>query len=350
LKRLVTLVATLGACCSVPTAAAAPAPQRTGLARLRPLEVSGAPEAASGHDGGPARAACQDWDGDGFGIGCQAGDDCNDRDATIHPGRSEVCNFRDDDCDTLVDNAPGCPPAPLVPGAVRVARGEFVMGSSDGAADERPPHRVALRAFRIDRHEVTNSRYRGCVHVGACTAPVLRGSHRRRRYYDDPRFDDYPVIFVSWAQAEAFCRFVGGRLPSEAEWEKAARGPAPSRRVYPWGDGAPDCSRANRGGAGACVDDTDRVGRRPEGASPYGAQDMAGNVWEWVADWYDADYYARSPRVDPGGPEAGRLKIMRGGCWESQEDTLRVSCRKPALPSTWGYNVGFRCAYPADKE
>jgi eukaryotic-like serine/threonine-protein kinase len=229
---------------------------------------------------------------------------------------------------------------------VAVPAGPFVMGSERGAADERPARAVALSAFRLDRVEVTNARYRACVRAGACTPPVLAVSHRRPRYFDDPAFDDHPVIFVSWHQAEAFCRFARGRLPTEAEWEKAARGPAPDRREFPWGDDPPDCARANFGGAQGCVGDTDAVGRRPAGASPYGADDMAGNVWEWVADWYEAGYYGHGPATDPSGPPAGHLKVMRGGCWESGASSLRVSCRRAELPGAWADNVGFRCAYP----
>lgn len=231
--------------------------------------------------------------------------------------------------------------------AVPVPAGPFIMGSDLGAADERPVHAVDVARFRLDRHEVTNARYRRCVEAGTCTRPALPGSHRRARYFDDPAFDDHPVIFVSWAQADTFCRFVGGRLPTEAEWEKSARGAAPDRREYPWGDAPPDCTLANLGGVAGCVGDTDRVGRRPAGASPFGALDLAGNVWEWVADWYAPDYYRVSPASDPRGPAAGSLKVLRGGCWESGASSLRVSCRKAELPAAWADNVGFRCAYAA---
>jgi len=201
---------------------------------------------------------------------------------------------------------------------------------------------VTGSAFVLDRYEVTNARYQACVRAGACAAPSLQSSNARAHYFDDPAFADYPVIFVSWKQAQAFCAFAGGRLPSEAEWERAAVG-SDSPRTYPWGESPPDCAKANFAG---CVGDTDRVGRRLAGASPYGALDMAGNVWEWTADWYDAGYYSASPGQDPRGPESGRLKVMRGGCWVSGESTLRTTCRKPSLPSSWAPNVGFRCAYP----
>ncbi|MBI4702487.1 MAG: SUMF1/EgtB/PvdO family nonheme iron enzyme [Deltaproteobacteria bacterium] len=306
-------------------------------------EVSKNPAHAAG-----APSACKDEDGDGYGLGCALGPDCNDWDGAIHPGQRERCNFRDDDCDGAVDDAPECrAPAPDE-SRVRVPTGAFLMGSlpGEGAADERPRHTVAVGSFELDRHEVTVRRYRVCEQAGACTPPALRSSHRRERYYDEPRYLDYPVIFVGWHQAAAFCRWAGGRLPTEAQWEKAARGPAPSVAAFPWGSEPADCSRANMGGPGSCVGDTDLVGRRPLGASAYGALDLAGNVWEWVADWYDPGYYERSPAADPRGPGAGRLKVMRGGCWQSGADTLRVSCRKAELPTAWGYNVGFRCAYP----
>ena len=296
--------------------------------------------------GGP----CQDRDGDGYGLNCPKGDDCNDEDASIHPGAPELCNGRDDDCNGLVDDAPACAAPRLDPSRVAVPAGTFPMGSERGAVDERPVHRVDVSALKLDRYEVTNARYRACVRAGACTRPALPTSHRRPRYFEEPAFDDYPVIFVSWQQAEAFCRFDGGRLPTEAEWEKAAHGPSQEAREYPWGNEAPDCLRANLGGPGSCVGDTDRVGRRPAGTSPYGAMDLAGNVWEWVGDWYSADYYAASPVKDPRGPDKGNLKVMRGGCWDSGASSLRLACRKAELPAAWADNVGFRCAYVARGE
>jgi formylglycine-generating enzyme required for sulfatase activity len=308
---------------------------------LRPslaVSVSNAATAASG---------CVDEDRDGYGLGCAAGPDCNDGDPAIHPGQRELCNSRDDDCNMLVDDEPSCPAPGYDESRVGIRSSELLMGSpmGAGAADERPLHRVRLSAFAIDRYEVTNGRYRRCVKAGACTSPALASSGKRKDYFAAQAFARFPVVFVNWQQAEAFCRWDGGRLPSEAEWELAARGPAPSVRIYPWGDNAPDCTRANMGGAGSCVGDTDVVGRRLLGASVWGAADLAGNVWEWTNDWYDANYYQTSPALDPKGPLTGALKVMRGGCFVSGADSLRVSCRKAELPATWAPNVGFRCAY-----
>jgi eukaryotic-like serine/threonine-protein kinase len=306
----------------------------------RPAQAT--PAVQSGSDGS---SNCRDNDGDGFGMGCSAGDDCNDSDSTIHPQSQEVCNNRDDDCNGLVDDGANCPEPPIELSRVTVPKGRFLMGSDSGPKDERPAHVVTVSSLEIDRYEVTNEQYAACVKDGKCKEPVLLSSHRRKDYYRNPDFADYPVIFVDWYQANLFCQYAGGRLPTEAEWEKAARGDDMKARTYPWGETPPMCDLANMGGAMSCVGDTDRVGRRPAGQSPYGAMDMAGNVWEWVSDWYDADYYQSSPATDPQGPTQGRLKVMRGGCWESGADSLRVSCRKAELPSTWAYNVGFRCVY-----
>lgn len=290
---------------------------------------------------------CEDKDGDGYGRGCTLGPDCNDHDVLVHPGQPEICNFRDDDCNGEVDDAPACHGPTESDGQVLVRAGEFIMGSppGEGANDEQPRHRVWVSDFTLDKFEVTNRRYRDCVKQGVCEKPKLLSSHLRPNYFDADRYADFPVVFVDAHQAEAYCHYRKGRLPTEAEWEKAARGPSPSLGRFPWGDREPDCSLANLGGPKGCLGDTDRVGRRPLGQSPTGALDMAGNVWEWVADWYDAHYYQQSPKRDPKGPDSGSLRIIRGGCFESGADSLRVSCRKPTVASTWAYNVGFRCAY-----
>lgn len=292
-------------------------------------------------------SGCVDTDHDGYGAGCAAGPDCNDGDATIHPGQAESCNSRDDDCNALVDDGPSCLVPAYEPLRVRIPLSDLMMGSpiNVGSSDERPLHRVRLSAFSIDRYEVTNERYLHCVQAGACSNPVLTSSAKRKDYFTAAAFAHYPTVFVNWQQAEAFCRWDGGRLPSEAEWELAARGPAPSVRVYPWGDTAPDCSKANMGGSASCVGDTDVVGRRSLGVSVWGISDLAGNVWEWTNDWYDPDYYQKSPETNPKGPSNGALRVMRGGCFVSGADSLRVACRKAELPATWAPNVGFRCAY-----
>jgi eukaryotic-like serine/threonine-protein kinase len=240
-------------------------------------------------------------------------------------------------------NVHAAPDVSLGTPSVEVPAGSFLMGSDTGAPDERPVHRVSGSTFVIDRYEVTNARYAACVRAGACSAPALLSSFKRPEYFGALEFSDYPVIHVSWGQAATFCSWAGGRLPTEAEWERAARGTADSR-TFPWGDGPPDCNKANFAG---CVGDTDRVGRRPAGQSPYGVFDMAGNVWEWTADWYEAGYYSRSPDQDPTGPDMGHMKVMRGGCWVSGTSSLRSTCRKAELPDLWAPNVGFRCAYVA---
>lgn len=295
----------------------------------------------------PALAAthprCDDVDGDGYGSGCARGPDCNDRDATMHPGSVEVCgDGRDNDCSGAVDDAPSCSTASVVTDArVHVPAGSFPMGSASGPDDERPLHPVTLGGYFIDRYEVTNGRYQRCVEAGACKPPHLTASRSRPSYFGNAIYADFPVVFVEWEQARAFCEHAGGRLPTEAEWEHAAKGAA--ERTFPWGETRPRCSLANFAG---CLGDTDRVGRRIEGASPYGAEDMAGNVWEWTADTYDRLYYAHSPPRDPRGPSQGSLRVTRGGCFMADGDSLRTTCRKPELATAFAPNVGFRCVYP----
>ena len=217
---------------------------------------------------------------------------------------------------------------------VYVPAGEFLMGSldddPDADDDERPQHTVYLDAFWIDRTEVTNAQYRHCVESGTCQAP---------RYWedDDLNVPDQPVMEVSWHDAQAYAAWVGGRLPTEAEWEKAARGT--DGRIYPWGNSAPDCSKANYAG---CTGNPLPVGSHPEGASPYGALEMAGNVQEWVADRYDEEYYSRSVFRNPNGPEVGSFRVMRGGAFLHTQQVSRCAHRDGGYPINRKWIVGLR--------
>jgi serine/threonine-protein kinase len=221
-----------------------------------------------------------------------------------------------------------------------VPAGAFWMGSDvndpDADDDEKTQHQVTLDAFWIDRTEVTNGQYRRCVGDGACRQPSSITSSTRDSYYGNPDFDDYPVLYVDWQQAGAYCAWAGKRLPTEAEWEKAARGT--DKRTYPWGEGI-DCNRANYG---LCVGETARVGNYPSGASAYGAQDMAGNVWEWTSSLYEPyPYDAQDGREDL---EADGWRVVRGGSWYVIEGFVRAAFRGRNEPSLANNDVGFRCA------
>ncbi len=226
---------------------------------------------------------------------------------------------------------------------VYVPAGTFWMGSReddpDADGDEYPQHEVFLDGFWIDQMEVTNRLYARCVAERACNAPYPSGSHTRQTYYGDPQFADHPVINVSWNDALSYCQWAGKRLPTEAEWEKAARGT--DARKYPWGNTPPDRTLANYGGNEG---DTVEVGRYPAGVSPYGALDMAGNVYEWVADRYDARYYDQSPRDNPAGPSSGTLRTVRSGAWLYVERRIRTTFRSERDPTMRDGTIGFRCA------
>ncbi|MEW6401239.1 MAG: SUMF1/EgtB/PvdO family nonheme iron enzyme [Chloroflexota bacterium] len=219
-----------------------------------------------------------------------------------------------------------------------VPAGEFMMGSNSGDSDEQPVHTVYLDAFWIDQTEVTNTLYALCVLADECDQPASRDSFTRKPYFGINEFDDYPVINVSWEDAKTYCLWVGRRLPTEAQWEKAARGT--DGRTYPWGDESPNASMLNYNGS---VGDTAEVGAYPDGASLYGAFDMAGNVWEWVADWYDSAYYQNSPSSNPLGPDSGLFRVLRGGSWYFDDINVRSADRYRDNPTTTNY-IGFRCA------
>ncbi len=220
-----------------------------------------------------------------------------------------------------------------------VTAGTFDMGAPSGT--EFPAHAVTLSEFTIDVTEVTNERFKACVDAGCCDPPSYDGSYTGREpYYGNPQYAQYPVIFVTWDQARQYCEGLEKRLPTEAEWEYAARGD--DGRTYPWGSGPPDDSLANFDSAQN--GDTEAVGDYPDGASPFGALDMAGNIWEWVADWYDVDYYGSSPGTDPTGPESGVFRGARGGSFGSGATTLYSFYRMSYLPNESFGNLGFRCA------
>ena len=235
---------------------------------------------------------------------------------------------------------------------VYVPAGEFEMGSTEGDDDEQPVHTVALDGFWIDRTEVTNAQYEQCVAAGDCDPRSFSGSDTRGWTYGDGAADDHPAIYVTWYQAETYCRWVGGRLPTEAEWEYAARGP--EGRVFPWGDDFDGAqlnycdANCEREWADEVVDDgyaeTAPVGSFPAGASWCEALDLAGNVWEWVADSYAGNYYERSPSRNPTGPSSWECRVLRGGSWGFDPYYVRAANRDCFVPSNTYGHIGFRCA------
>ena len=236
---------------------------------------------------------------------------------------------------------------------VYVPAGEFLMGSpeGEGSDDEHPQHTVYLDAFWIDKTEVTNTMYQKCVAAGACSPNHDIGA--------DLGGPQQPVVGVSWHDANAYCQWADRRLPTEAEWEKTARGT--DGRTYPWGNEWDVAStrrlnfadkNTNYDWADKSADDgfqrTAPVGSYSSGACPYGALDMAGNVWEWVVDWYDSNYYASSPTRNPAGPDSGQSRVLRGGSWYYGQNFVRSAYRYVGYSP--GYrlgDIGFRCAVPS---
>jgi formylglycine-generating enzyme required for sulfatase activity len=229
-------------------------------------------------------------------------------------------------------------PRPPAGAMVSIPAGEFTMGSQDGDADERPVHKVQLNAFSIDVYEVTVGQYEEFLRSGEAHVPLDWNTMNQSRYHK------LPVANIDWADAVAYCKWAGKRLPTEAEWEKAARGT--DGRLYPWGNDPPTPLHANYGKTGAHnYGALVPVGTLEAGKSPYGVYDMAGNVWEWVSDWYDSDYYKNSPQQNPEGLPTGGFKVIRGGSWNTSARNLRSSDRYWDPPSFRSlYFPGFRCA------
>ncbi len=235
------------------------------------------------------------------------------------------------------DSAPGADTTDMV----LIPQGEFVMGS-DEHVDETP-HQVVLAAYYIDKYEVSNGHYRAFMKAAAHPAPA---------YWDDPRLNkaEQPVVGVSWHDASGYCQWTGKRLPTEAEWERAAKGPDGAH--FPWGHDI-DPSKANYG---QHVGKTTPVDSYPEGASREGVYHMAGNVFEWVSDWYDPHYFQASPALNPHGPSTGYnfanqgpVKVLKGGSWLAPETSLHASHRfwNQAENNSYGVGLGFRCAMSA---
>ena len=215
---------------------------------------------------------------------------------------------------------------------VYVPAGEFLMGSNAPAAnpDEKPEHTVYLDAFWLYQTTVTTSQYRQCINAGVCEGSISR--------YPE---GNLPAVNVSWFDAQTYCEWAGGELPTEAQWEKGARGT--DSRLFPWGDEMPTCDLANFKN---CYGSKEiGVYRLMAGASPYGALHMVGNVWEWVADWYDPGYYSVSPENNPTGPSRVEepFRVQRGGSFENDPNTLYLTIRSRSKPDKADYRKGFRC-------
>jgi formylglycine-generating enzyme required for sulfatase activity len=229
-----------------------------------------------------------------------------------------------------------------------VPAGEYTMGSDISDPDSIPYHKVDLDAFYIDRYEVTNARYAECVEKGACIQPLQTASSNPKKYYGDPDFDNYPVNYVSWEMSKMYCEWRGAQLPSEAQWEKAARGGL-ERKQSPWGDELYNCNPGANNGASfySCTNDIQPVGLY--GPNGYGLYDMVGNVWEWVSDWFSGRAYFESlpsPAVNPLGPDVGYYRVLRGGSSVSYYPL--IANRRQSEPEKTDNYVGFRCARDAN--
>lgn len=222
---------------------------------------------------------------------------------------------------------------------VLIPAGEFSMGSDKGDDDEQPIHRVFIDSFYIDKFEVTNGRFAKFVEAVQIEPPWGFKDKETPVVHIDQ-----PVRWVNWMDAMGYCLWAGKRLPTEAEWEKAARGT--DGRLYPWGNDAPTPAHAVFG-LKEGADTVSAIGNRDKGKSPYGVHDMAGNLYEWTIDWYDEQFYSKNPAINPRGPAEGTAKVQRGGSYTNAPYRLRSTFRTKGDPTEHDPNVGFRCAQDA---
>jgi len=212
------------------------------------------------------------------------------------------------------------------------------MGIKNGV--DNPEHLVNLSAFWVYRSKVTNNQYALCVSSGRCTLPAAS----KNENYNDPLRGNDPVVGVNYEQASAYCSFANARLPTEAEWEKTARGPGGN--IYPWGSDNPNCNLLNYS---TCIGSTTSVVQYPQGQSYYHALDMEGNALEWVADWYQQDYYRNTPIDNPPGPDKGSLRVVRSSAFNSGGNQTQSYHRFQSSPETQRENLGFRCVVEPDQ-
>ena len=235
---------------------------------------------------------------------------------------------------------------------VLIPEGPFPMGvphgDRDGGRDEYPRHDVFVNNFYIDKFELTNGRYLEFVKATKHRIPQNPTNATRNLWEGDTITEslaDRPVVNVDWADAQAYCQWAGKRLPTEAEWEKAAKGTADRR--FPWGNVEPTNKHLNFNQQWIGEKTLMPVGSYELGKSPFGVYDMAGNVWEWVNDWYDAKYYEKSPAKNPTGPETGTKRVLRGSGWQNETPTVRIFTRVDSDPTIRNESTGFRCAMDA---
>jgi sulfatase modifying factor 1 len=235
---------------------------------------------------------------------------------------------------------------PKVQDMVLIPAGDFIMGSVDEEvnADEKPSHKVFVDSFYIDRHEVTNSQYQKFILATGHPAPFVDKPWAEPYNWKGTAYPDekgkHPVVLVSWDDAQAYARWAGKRLPTEAEWEKAVRGNLVSKK-YPSGDQL-EMSQANFDKGFLRENALQPVESYPAGV--YGLHEMAGNVWEWCQDWYDEKYYKVSSGKNPAGPDGGVYRVLRGGSWVNDKEFLRCAQRGKNVPDGKSHVVGFRCA------